>query len=243
MVEILKKTIVFADQVTVSYGDQKPVLDQISFSLMPKTFHFVTGASGSGKTTLLKLLSLSQKPTKGRLTLFSKDRYKMAPSEIQALRQKIGIVFQDFRLFPYLTALENVALPLKLQKKQEGDIFSEAKELLDWVGLSHQMNAYPHTLSGGEQQRVAIARAIITKPHLLLADEPTGNVDDMIALKILRLFEELNKIGTTILIATHNDHMVTRFPYPRFHLEAGKLSSVGMNINPEVQDYVTKKAN
>lgn len=238
MVTNFKQSIVYADQVTLSYLNQKPVLDQISLSLMPKSFHFVTGASGSGKTTLLKLIYLNQKPDRGRFMIFGEDRYKLEPTQIQKLRQKMGIVFQDFRLFPHLTALENVALPLKIFGNSKEDIATQAKELLDWVGLSHQMNALPQALSGGEQQRVAIARAIITKPDLLLADEPTGNVDDEISLKIMRLFEELNKIGTTILIATHNEKVISRFDYPRLHLENGKLTQIGFDPSNEAENYL-----
>jgi cell division transport system ATP-binding protein len=238
MVEDSRKTIIYADQVTVSYQDQKPILDQISLSLMPKSFHFVTGASGSGKTTLLKLLYLEQKPDRGRFVIFGEDRYKLIPHEIQKMRQRIGVVFQDFRLFPHLTALQNVALPLKIFGSKEEDMVTQAEELLDWVGLSHQMNALPSALSGGEQQRVAIARAIITKPDLLLADEPTGNVDDVIALKIMRLFEELNKIGTTIIIATHNENVVSRFPYQRLHLDKGKLTQIGFESSQESEEYL-----
>lgn len=244
MVKDLNKTIVYADHVTISYQGNKPILDQISLTLMPKSFHFVTGASGSGKTTLLKMLYLKQKPDRGRFMIFGQDRYKLTMPEIQKMRQHIGVVFQDFRLLPHLTALENVALPLKIMGAKNHEIETQAKELLNWVGLTHQMNAYPHELSGGEQQRVAIARAIITKPDLLLADEPTGNVDDVIALKIMHLFEELNKIGTTIIIATHNEAVVSRFSYPRLHLEKGKLLKMGNNESDDSEDnylYVPKK--
>ena len=145
-------------------------------------------------------------------------------TELPDLRQKIGVVFQDFRLIDHLTAVENVALPLRVGDAKHLDVDSHVRELLCWVGLGERLDARPSTLSGGQQQRVAIARAIINHPRLLLADEPTGNVDDQIALRLMYLFEELNKTGTTIVIATHNNALVEKFGHPVLQLDDGELT-------------------
>ena len=199
------------------------MLSGLTFELAAGSFHFLTGPSGAGKSTLLRLLYLALKPVRGRIELFDRDVAAIERHELPALRRRIGVVFQDFRLIGHLSALDNVALPLRVAGARESQIRDHVAELLAWVGLADHLDDLPSTLSGGQQQRVAIARAVIGRPSLLLADEPTGNVDDKIAMRLMYLFEELNKMGTTVVIATHNDGLVARFPHPQLHLESGKL--------------------
>ena len=199
------------------------MLSGLTFELAPGSFHFLTGPSGAGKSTLLRLLYLALKPVNGTIELFDRDVAAIARHELPALRRRIGVVFQDFRLIGHLSALDNVALPLRVAGAKEAQIGNHVAELLAWVGLADHLDDLPSTLSGGQQQRIAIARAVIGRPSLLLADEPTGNVDDRIAMRLMYLFEELNKMGTTVVIASHNDSLVARFPHPQLHLEDGKL--------------------
>jgi cell division transport system ATP-binding protein len=212
------------DNVGMRYGAGPEVLRDITMRLDPGSFHFLTGPSGAGKTTLLKLMYLAEHPSRGLISLFGRDIATTPRHELPALRRKIGVVFQDFRLIDHLSAFDNVALPLRVAGLAEEQIRDHVTELLQWVGLADKINAKPATLSGGQQQRVAIARAVIGRPSLLLADEPTGNVDDEMALRLLRLFEEMNKLGTTLVIATHNEALVERFGHARLHLENGELT-------------------
>jgi len=209
--------------VGLRYSTGAEVLHDINFELEPGSFHFLTGPSGAGKTSLMKLLYLGQKPTRGVISLFGRELATVSRKSLPEIRRQIGVVFQDFRLLNHLSAFDNVALPLRVSGLGEKDVKKNVTELLEWVGLGDKMNARPPTLSGGEQQRIAIARAIINRPKLLLADEPTGNIDDTIGIKLLTLFEELNKHGTTVVIATHNDAIVRRFSHPAMHLESGML--------------------
>jgi cell division transport system ATP-binding protein len=215
--------VVRFDSVAMSYAGGPEVLSDVSFQLPPGSFHFLTGPSGAGKSSLLRILYLALKPTRGTVELFGRDVRMLGRSELPGLRRRVGVVFQDFRLIPHLSALDNVALPLRIAGAKETQLRDHVGELLRWVGLGEEMHALPATLSGGQQQRVAIARAVIGRPALLLADEPTGNVDDKIAVRLLYLFEELNKMGTTVVIASHNESLVQRFPHPRLHLESGRL--------------------
>lgn len=210
------------ENVGMRYGTGPEVLHDVSFSIDPGSFYFVTGASGAGKSTLLRLMYFAMRPTRGLITLFGRDISTLTRAEIPKLRRRIGVVFQEFRLIDHLTALENVGLPLRVAGARPSLIRDHVAELLSWVGLADHLDAKPATLSGGQKQRVAIARAVISRPQLLLADEPTGNVDDNIAMRLLYLFEELNKIGTTVVIATHNEALVSRFSHPRIHLAAGE---------------------
>ena len=210
------------ENVGVRYGVGPEVLRDVSFTVESGSFHFVTGASGAGKSTLLRLMYLGCRPTRGLITLFGRDMATLARAEMPRLRRRVGVVFQDFRLIDHLTALENVALPLRVAGAKPHQIRDHVAELLSWVGLEDHLNAKPATLSGGQKQRVAIARAVISRPKLLLADEPTGNVDDTIAMRLLYLFEELNKIGTTVIVATHNESLVSRFSHPRIRLDGGE---------------------
>ncbi len=206
------------------YGRGPEVLYDLDLDLAPGTFHFLTGTSGAGKTTLLRLLYLAERPTRGRVFLFDRDIARVPHRELPAIRRRIGVVFQNFRLLDHLSALDNVALPLRVAGADEAEVREHVVDLLHWVGLEEFVNAKPSTLSGGQQQRIAIARAVITRPALLLADEPTGNVDDAIALRLLYLFEELNRLGTTVVIATHNQALIERFGHPTLSIENGRVA-------------------
>ena len=211
------------ENVGLRYGQGAEVLKDISFSVSKNSFQFLTGPSGAGKTSLLRLLFLSQRPTRGLITLFDQDTTRLKPNEVAAIRRRIGIVFQDFRLLDHLTVYENVALPLRVAGRDEANYRSEVVELLGWVGLGERLDALPPILSGGEKQRIAIARALIVRPELLLADEPTGNVDAPLAKRLLRLFVELKKMGTAVVIATHDVALMDQFDAPRLVLNDGRL--------------------
>lgn len=211
------------NNVSLSYDPSHNILDRISFEVDEGAFYFLTGKSGAGKSSLLRLIYQAEKPTSGDITLFGKSLGDKSVNRQEEFRRKIGIVFQDFRLIPHLSALENAALPLRLTNAKESYIKRHTKELLEWVGMGDRMNAKPEELSGGEQQRVAIARAVVAKPRLLLADEPTGNVDEVTALKLFHLFDELNKLGTTVILATHQSPLVEKFQKPALHLSKGRL--------------------
>lgn len=202
------------------------VLRDVSFHLEPGSFHFLTGPSGAGKTSLLRLLFLALRPTRGLISLFGSDVATLGRSQLPVVRRRIGVVFQEFRLLDHLTTFENIALPLRVRGNDPMHYSSDVLELLDWVGLGERINAYPPVLSGGEKQRAAIARAVIGRPQLLLADEPTGNVDPYLAKRLLRLFVELNKLGTTVLIATHDLSLMEQFRAPRLVLQRGELHIV-----------------
>jgi cell division transport system ATP-binding protein len=212
------------DGVGLRYGRAPEVIKDASFTLDPGSFTFLTGPSGAGKTSLLKLIYLALKPTRGLITSFGRDVTTLQRSEAPFLRRRIGVVFQEFRLLDHLTAFDNAALPLRLADVKPKAYARDVTELMTWVGLKDRMHAMPPTLSGGEKQRLAIARAVVGKPDLLLADEPTGNVDQEMAVKILRLFVELNRLGTTVLIATHDMELVRRTGAPVLHLSGGRLT-------------------
>ena len=199
------------ENVGLRYGMGAEILRDISFEIRPQSFQFLTGPSGAGKTTLLRLILLSLKPTRGYISLFGQDASQLEKDTITQMRRRIGVVFQDFRLLDHLTTYENVALPLRVQGREEVSYRAEVVELLRWVGLGDRMHVLPPVLSGGEKQRAAIARAHIVRPELLLADEPTGNVDPTLARRLLRLFTELNKSGTAVVIATHDIALMDQF--------------------------------
>jgi len=205
------------------YEEGPEIFKSVTFNIEKGSFHFLTGPSGSGKSSLLRILYLGLKPTWGRLHLFGEDTLKMKPAVLPFLRQKLGVVFQEFKLLDHLRVVDNVSLPLRVRGVEARRCYKHAQELLAWVGLGDCFEAYPPTLSGGQKQRAAIARAVITRPQLLLADEPTGNVDDEMALKLLRLFEELNKMGTAIVIATHNQRLLETAPYPQLTIREGNI--------------------
>lgn len=218
--------IVNFDNVGLRYGTEPEVLSNLSFTLFPGSFYFLTGASGAGKTSLLKLLYLAQRPSRGGIRMFGQDVITMPRERLPAVRRHLGVVFQNFRLVQHLSAFDNVALPLRLSGTSESKVMKAVADMLDWVGLAHRAHAVPATLSGGEQQRVAIARAVIARPRMLIADEPTGNVDPEMALKLLRLFEALNhRVGTTVVVATHDVHLLKKVPDSLImRLHKGQLS-------------------
>ena len=212
--------------VGLKYGRGQEILHDVSFHLRPGSFHFLTGPSGAGKSSLLRMLFMSQAPSSGTVTLFSQNVTRIDTSNRSRLRRRIGIVFQDFRLLDHMTTWQNVALPLRVVGKRETDYREDVTDLLQWVGLGERMDHYPSVLSGGEKQRAAIARAVIGKPELLLADEPTGNVDPGMARRLLRLFIELNRLGTSVVIATHDHQLMRQFKAPRLELHDGYVRIV-----------------
>lgn len=215
--------IAFED-VALRYGQGPEILKNLTFSIAPGSFHFLTGPSGSGKTSLLRLLLLSLRPSRGTVSMFGEDVSSLDRDRLLQMRRHIGIVFQEFRLLDHLTTFENVALPLRVRGQTEASYRQNVAELLDWVGLGDRMDALPEVLSGGEKQRAAIARAVIARPDILLADEPTGNVDPELSERLLRLFVELNRMGTTIILATHERSLLDKFSYPRMLLTDGELT-------------------
>ena len=212
--------IINLQNVSVGY-DGRDVLHDVYLSLLPGSFTFITGRSGTGKTTLLSMLYLIKKPSKGVLNVFGKNINFSNRDNLAYLRQRIGVVFQDFRLLEHMTVYDNIALPLRVRGMNEKEIHKRVVELLKWIELHKSIYKICNTLSGGEKQRVAIARAVINRPDILFADEPTGSIDSEIAEKLMRLFIELNKVGTTIIIATHNEQLTAQYNYQRVDLSNG----------------------
>lgn len=215
--------VVRFERVGFRYDRGPEILSDVNMRLRRGSFTFLTGASGAGKSTLLKLCYLSHKPSRGLINLFENDVSIMSREEQQSTKRRVGVVLQDFRLIDHLNVFENVALPLRVMEEARQDYSHDVMELLQWVGLGHRMDAMPPTLSGGEQQRAAIARAVIAKPDLLIADEPTGNVDPIIGRRLLRLFSEMNRMGTTILIATHDINLIREMPADILRIKDGQL--------------------
>jgi cell division transport system ATP-binding protein len=213
--------VITLNNVGLSYDNGPPILKNISFSIEKGSFHFLTGPSGAGKTSLLRLLLLSLKPSEGKMSMFGEDIANLGRDRLLELRRHIGIVFQEFRLLDHLSTFENVALPLRVLGQKPNEYEENVSELLNWVGLGERMHALPNLLSGGEKQRAAIARAVIARPDILLADEPTGNVDPELSERLLHLFAELNRMGTTIIIATHELQLLKKFNYPQLQLQNG----------------------
>ena len=218
--------MVVFDGVGLRYGRGPAIFSDVSLTLTAGSFHFLVGPSGAGKSSFLRLMYLAARPAEGRMTLFGRQIGRVTRHELPALRRRIGVVFQDFRLLDHLSTFDNVALPLRVAGEREGEIRRNVTELLSWVGLADELQSLPPTLSGGQQQRVAIARAVVGRPELLLADEPTGNVDDAIAVRLMYLFEELNRLGTTVIIATHNQSLVDRFDHPQLRITEGRVGLV-----------------
>jgi cell division transport system ATP-binding protein len=225
--------IVRFDKVGVTYGSGTQALRDVSFELANGGFYFLTGPSGAGKSTLLKLMYLALRPSSGQANLFDIDVGRADRDDLPMLRRKIGVVFQDFRLLPHLNVFENVAMPFRVRGVPQSEYGEDVEDLLRWVGLGARIQAFPETLSGGEQQRVAIARAVVGKPSLLIADEPTGNVDPEMGARIIRLFIELHRLGATVVIATHDMDLVRRSGAPVLRLENGLLTQSGGTVTPK----------
>jgi cell division transport system ATP-binding protein len=216
--------VVRFETVGLRYGRDPEVLKDVSFTLTRGSFHFLTGPSGAGKTSLLRLIHLARRATRGRVILFGRDVDQASRAELPALRRRIGVVFQEFRLLDHLSAFDNAALPLRVAGRKPAQYEQDVTELLTWVGLGPRLHAMAPTLSGGEKQRLAIARAVLNRPELLIADEPTGNVDEEMALRILKLLVELHRMGTTVLIATHDTALIQAAAMPILRLDGGRLS-------------------
>ncbi len=218
-------SIIQFENVGLRYGTDAETLSDLSFTLNSGQFYFLTGPSGAGKTSLLKLLYLAQRPSRGHIRLFDQDVVNLPRTQFPRLRRRIGVVFQDFRLVPHISAYDNIALPLRIAGVAEHEVDVPVREMLNWVGLGERATARPATLSGGEQQRVAIARAVIARPDILVADEPTGNVDPEMAHRLLHLFDGLNRLGTTVVVATHDLHLLSRVPNAQMmRLDRGRLA-------------------
>lgn len=215
------------ENVGLRYGMEPEVLSDISFHIPPQSFQFLTGPSGAGKTSLLRMLFMSLRPTRGRIRVFDRDFASLGREEMTIMRRRMGVVFQDFRLLDHMTIRENVGLPLRVRGREEATYRSDVEELLKWVGLGDRLEALPPVLSGGEKQRVAIARALIDQPEVLLADEPTGNVDPHMARRLLRLFLELNRLGTAVIVATHDLGLMDQVEARRMILSNGRLDIYG----------------
>ena len=218
--------VVAFNGVGLRYGRADEVLKDLTFELASGSFHFLTGASGAGKTSLLRLIHLALRPSRGLISLFGRDVASLTRGDLPMMRRKIGVVLQDKRLLEHLNAFDNVALPLRLAGQKTAGYAGDVTELLAWVGLADRMDAYPQALSGGEQQRLAIARAVVNRPQILLADEPTGDVDHEMALRIIRLFVELNRLGTTVLIASHDEALVSGSGRAILRLDDGRLEQI-----------------
>jgi cell division transport system ATP-binding protein len=221
------------ENVGLRYGNGPEVLRDLSFELAPGSFHFLTGPTGAGKSSLLKLLYLSERPSRGLITLFGEPLSTLPRERLPDLRRRIGVVFQDFRLLDHMSVFDNVALPLRIAGQGETHTRAAVSELLEWVGLADRMDALPATLSGGQKQLVAIARAVITSPQLIVADEPTGNIDRDMSMKIMRLFIELNKQGTTCVVATHDWPLIDKIKRPMLELFEGKLAEASWWLKPD----------
>ena len=219
----MANTLLSLEQIYHRYSISRDIFNDITLNIGEGDFYCVTGSSGAGKSTFLKLLSSSLKPTSGNISFNGSNFNDIAQNKLYHIKRQIGFVFQDFRLLPHLTTYENVALPLKVQNKKEKNYKMDVVELLNWVNLEHCTHSYPNYLSGGEQQRAAIARAVITSPKLILADEPTGNVDNENTKKILSLFNEMNKLGTTIIIATHDENVLSQSRATIIEIENNKI--------------------
>ena len=223
-----KTTISFAN-VSANYENGHDVLSDVSFNISGGAFYFLTGASGAGKTTLLRLIYQLHKPSKGQIKLFGQECESLSRDDISALRHKMAIVFQEYSLISHMTVFENVALPLRVRGFPNDKIKKLVTKTLEWVGLGKFANAYPKELSGGQQQRVSVARAIIIQPSILLADEPTGNLDDENASRLMELFIQMNKtFGTTIILATHNKKLLETYKFPVIMVENHHVAFSGI---------------
>jgi len=215
------------ESVGLRYGTSEApdAVRDLSFALAEGSFTWLTGPSGAGKSSVLRLMSAMLRPTRGEVSVLGVATRRANRAALARLRRRIGVVFQDFRLLPYMSVFDNVALPLRLAGQSEAALRADVTEILRWVGLGAKAIMTPPELSGGEQQRVAIARAVVARPALLVADEPTGNLDAQQARRLLALLAEMNRLGTTVVVATHDEDLVARFPAPRLALAEGRLTT------------------
>jgi cell division transport system ATP-binding protein len=213
--------------VTKGYGGEIYALQDLTLEVEKGEFVFLTGPSGAGKSTLLRLLLLQERPTEGDLIVSGRNLARLSANEVQAYRRTVGFVFQDFKLIPSKTVFENVAFVLRVLGVPIEQQRKRTYQVVKWVGLQHRLQAYPLELSGGEQQRVAIARALVNEPQLVLADEPTGNLDPELSLEIMNLFRDINASGTTVVVATHNPDLLKWVGRRAIHLEHGRVTSPG----------------
>lgn len=207
-----------------TYDREHMVLRDVNFTLDKGSFYFLGGPSGAGKSTLMSLMSLMRRPSRGMLEMFGVNATQLDHDELPALRRRVGMVYQDFRLLNHLTVEENIALPLKVMGEPKAHVSEKAKEMAKWVGLENETHLLPPVLSGGQKQRVAIARAVITNPDVILADEPSGNLDNALSERFMHLFKELHKQGTTVLYATHDEHLIKKHKYPVMRLSGGTIT-------------------
>jgi cell division transport system ATP-binding protein len=225
-----RRMVRFAD-VGLSYNSpaaQGPeVLRDLSFTLEQGSFHWLLGASGAGKSSVLGLMRLALRPNRGEVEVLGLRITGARRGALPALRRRIGVVYQDFRLLAHLSVFDNIALPMRVAGRGEAQLRADVAEMLRWVGLEDRAAALPPALSGGEQQRVAIARAVVMRPALLLADEPTGNLDAAQARRVLALMQEMHRLGTTVVVATHAEALVAEFPAPALRLASGRLVAHG----------------
>jgi cell division transport system ATP-binding protein len=224
--------MIICQNISQTYAKNIEVLKDVSFALKPNGFYFLTGASGAGKTTLLKILSLNMKPINGKLFMFGQDALSLNRDVLPLLRRRIGCVYQNYRLLDHLTIAENIALPQKVMGVPAEEYQAKVDELLAWIQLDHMRDYYPHVLSGGEKQRVAIARAVVNNPAIIIADEPTGNLDPELSKKVMRLFEALNQQGSTVLVATHDPRLLEEFKYPVLSLQNGEIKELKSKPKP-----------
>ena len=223
-----EKTAISFANVAARYDGTPEILTDVSFNISGGGFYFLSGASGAGKTTLLRLIYQLHKPSRGQIKLFGHVTNNMTRDEITQIRQKMAIVFQSYSLLSHLSVFDNIALPLRVRGVPESKIKKLVGKVLDWVGLGKYADANPLSLSGGQQQRVSVARAIIIQPSILLADEPTGNLDDENASRLMELFIQMNKMfGTTIILATHNKKLMETYKFPVIHVENHRISFTG----------------
>ncbi len=200
--------MIYFDNVSKTYSDNSVALESVTFSIEPKEFVSIVGHSGAGKSTLLKMLLAEEKPTDGSVFFESKNIHNLKKNEINEFRRSIGVVFQDFRLLPNKTVYENIAFAMEAAGKTDDEIEGDVPHVLDLVDLGHKIWAFPHELSGGEKQRVAIARAIVNQPDIIIADEPTGNLDPINTYDIVQILKKINDLGTTVLLTTHNKGVI-----------------------------------
>jgi cell division transport system ATP-binding protein len=239
-----EKTAISFANVAARYDGTPEILTDVSFNISNGAFYFLSGASGAGKTTLLRLIYQLHKPSRGQIKLFGHITNDMTRDEITHIRQKMAIVFQSYSLLSHLSVFDNVALPLRVRGVAEVKIKKLVSKVLDWVGLGKYADAAPMSLSGGQQQRVSVARAIIVQPSILLADEPTGNLDDENASRLMELFIQMNKMfGTTIILATHNKKLMETYKFPVIHVENQRVSFTGKSapVTPRKTETETKR--